>query len=116
MNEYNNIMFYVNVNKSRFIDIPRTSYDKLAKLGEDEKEILSYTKYLVNTDIKHFFQIKSHVIKFVEEMAEKGVKKFSFGANEDRKLNLYRKVAERIAEAHGYFMYEIGHSFQFYKK
>ena len=63
LNEHNNIMFYVVVNKSRFIDIPRTSYDKLAKFWEDEKEFLSYTKYLVNTDIKHFFQIKSHVIK-----------------------------------------------------
>ena len=55
----------LSITSARFIDIPLTSYDKLVKFGEGEKD----------------------------------VKKFSFGTNEDRKLNIYRKVAEE----RGYF-------------
>ena len=116
LTESNNIMFYIDVNKSRFIDYPTTLYDELAPWGEDIKPTIIYTKDLVNTEIKHFFQIKKIMINFVEEVANRGIKRFSFGANEDRKLNIYRKIANKIANKYGYFLYEIGNSFDFYKK
>lgn len=111
----NNIIFYIDVHKSRYIDIPLTDYDKLAPFWEDIKPTIIYTQDLVNTEIKHFFQIKKIMVGFVEEVANRGTKHFNFSANEDKKLNIYRKVANSVAKKYGYFLYEIGSNFQFYK-
>ena len=110
------IRFFIDVPKSRHIDYPMTLYDELAPWGTEIRPVISLSLDMVNTKIEHFFQIKTIMIKFVEEVAKRGVKHFSFGANEYRKLNLYRKIAEKVAEEFGYFLYEIENSFQFYKR
>ncbi|MFK5880511.1 MAG: hypothetical protein QM478_13575 [Flavobacteriaceae bacterium] len=111
----NDIQFYIDVEKSRHIDSPVTAYDPFARFGSDPELVISRTNDLVNAGIKNFFQVKKIMIRFVEEVANRGVKHFSFGANEDRKLNIYRIIANRVAEKYGYYLYEIGSSFQFYK-
>jgi len=115
LTDSNNIMFYIDVHKSRYIDYPLTEYDKLAPFWEDIKPTIIYTEDLINTDIKNFFRIKKVMVDFVEEVANRGTKHFSFGANEEKKKKIYRIVAKKVAKKYGYFMYEIGASFQFYK-
>ena len=115
LTEINSIIFYIDVHKSRYIDYPKTLFDELAPFWQDIKPVISRTEDLVNTEIKHFFQIKKIMVKFVEEVANRGTKRFSFEANEDRKMNIYRRIANKVAEKFGYFLYEIGNSFQFYK-
>ena len=115
LTDENNIRFYIDVNKSRFIDYQITPYDELSPFGTDIKPFIDRADDLHKTNIKHFFQVKKVMVRFVEEVANRGVKHFSFGANEDRKLNIYRIIANRVAENYGYYLYKIGNSFQFYK-
>lgn len=109
----NVIMFYIDVHKSKHIDCE--TYDAFAPFHEDIIPYICYSSDLGETKIKHFFEIKKVVVAFVEEVANRGVKHFSFGANEEHKLIIYRKIAEKIAKKYKYHLYEIGHSFQFYK-
>ena len=113
LSDTNVIMFYIDVHKSRHIDCE--TYDPFAPFHEDIKPYVCYADDLGETKIKHFFQIKKTVVAFVEEIAHRGVEEFSFGANEEHKLIIYRKVAEKIASKYEYYLYEIGHCFQFYK-
>ena len=111
----NEIQFYIDVKKSRHIDSPVTAYDPFARFGSDPELVISRTDDLINSGIKNFFQVKKIMVRFVEEVANRGVKHFTFSANEENKLNIYRKVAEKIAEKYGYYLYEIGMTFDFYK-
>ncbi|MCD6337048.1 MAG: hypothetical protein J7M01_02300 [Candidatus Marinimicrobia bacterium] len=115
LTESSEIMFYIKVPKSRHIDYTLTPYEELASWDDYGKEFISYAEDLGDTKIKHFFEIKTIMVKFVEEVAKRGVKKFGFGANEDKKMNIYRRVANKVAEKYGYFLYEMGNHFQFYK-
>lgn len=112
--ENNIIIFYIDIHKSKGIGQLEEWYDPFASF-EETKEFIEYTYDLVNTEIKHFFQIKKVVLNFIEEIANRGTNYFSFDANEERKMNIYRKVSEKVAAKYGYYLYEIGSSFQFYK-
>ena len=111
----NEIQFYIDVEKSRHIDYPVTAYDELAPFGTDIKPVISRTEDLVNDGMKNYFQLKKILVAFVEEIANRKIKHFTFSANEENKLNIYRQVAEKVAEKYGYYLYKIGWKFDFYK-
>ena len=91
--------------------------DDFNDFGNDDGPVekVFYMSNLVKT--KNPMKVFVNVLSFVNSVVEKRKPHyFTYTANEKKKMELYEKVAGKIAKKHGYFLLVEGKKFKFYKK
>lgn len=72
--------------------------------------------YEVEIPVKNVFRIKREVLDFLDTLL-RNVRPyfFDFSASTARRLPVYRRIAQRLAAQHGYWLEQDGFAFRFYR-
>ena len=110
------VLAYNNHHIDLYVDIPKSPrkppvvYDPLDNFYDYDSEVYS------RIDNRQVMQVKSFVDAFIRDLISKeNPYYFMYSANEDSKVRVYRRYAERIASRYGYFLSVEGRTFKFYK-
>lgn len=106
--ENNSLILYVDVAASP--KRPIEEYDPFADFYDFNPRIV----YQIEN--REVIKVKTFVDEFVHSFIRKEKPYyFTYSANEDSKVSVYKKYAERIADKYGYSMEVNGRSFKFFK-
>lgn len=112
------VVSYINNHFELCIDVANSKnkmlYDKKSfgyEFGDDPPDFI-YKQF----DSPSPFKVFSNVFSFIHNIIRKeNPYFFRYNANEPQKMNLYRRVGERLAKKYGYIMFENKNEFMFYK-